>query len=93
MSQTIETVMEQINWRALHGLGFQFIRMSGDTLRIHKGRKNLDIRYNAGSDLYDLSKHTMKRDLSVKTEQIKGVYWDQLQEILAEFFNIEEATV
>ena len=89
MNQIIETIMDQINWRALHWRGFLFIRMSGDTLRINKGRKNLDIRYDAGADLYDLSKHTIQPNLSVKTEQIKGVFWDQLQEILAEFFGLE----
>ena len=88
MNQTIETVMEQINWRILHLRGFQFIQMSGDTLRVHKGKKNLDIRYDSGADLYDLSKHTIQPDLSVKTEQIKGVFWDQLQDIMAEFFEL-----
>ncbi len=90
MNYIIETIMQQINWPVLYFSGFQFIQIDGVTLRVHKAERNLDIRYNRGDDLYDLSKHTMRPDLTVKTEEIRGVYCDQLEGIIAEFFNSEE---
>jgi len=90
MNYIIETIMQQINWTVLYFSGLQFIQINGVTLRVHRVEKNLDIRYNRGDDLYDLSKHTMRPDLTVKTEEIRGVYCDQLQGVIAEFFNTEE---
>ena len=90
MNEIIETIMEQINWRVLHLRGFKFIRMNDETLRVHKGNKNLDIKYNYGVDLYDLSKHTIRKNLTVETEEVENVFFDQLQDIISEFFNIGE---
>ena len=90
MNVIIETIMHQINWKALYCNGFEFIQMSNEALRVHKGKKNLDITYNPGTDLYDLSEHTIQPDLTVKTRKIEGVFCDQLQDIIAEFFNIGE---
>ena len=90
MNEIIETIMEQINWRVLHLMGFEFIRMSDDTLRVHRDNRNLDIKYNYGVDLYDLTKHTILKDLTVETEKVENVFFDQLQDIIRKFFNIEE---
>jgi len=91
MDYIIETIMEQINWKTLRLNGFEFVRLSNIALRVHKGNKNLDICYNEGSDLYDLKKHTLKTDLTTKTQQIENIYCDQLADIIAEFFNIKDA--
>jgi len=91
MNEIIETIMEQINWRVLHLMGFQFVRMNDETLRVHKGNKNLDIKYDYGVDLYDLTKHTIRKDLTIEAEEVENVFFDQLQDIISEFFNIREA--
>ena len=90
MNEIIETIMEQINWRVLHLMDFEFIRMNDETLRVHKGNKNLDIKYNYGVDLYDLTEHTILKDLTVETEEVENVFFDQLQDIIREFFNMRE---
>ena len=90
MNEIIETIMEQINWRVLHLMDFKFIRMSDDTLRAHRDNRNLDIKYNYGTDLYDLTEHTILKDLTVETEEVENVFFDQLQDIISEFFNIRK---
>ena len=90
MNEIIETITEQINWRVLHLRGFKFIRMGSDTLRVHRDNRNLDIKYNYGTDLYDLTEHTILKDLTVETEEVENVFFDQLQDIISEFFNIRE---
>lgn len=90
MNEIIETIMKQINWRVLHLMGFQFVRMSDETLRVRRDNRNLDIKYNYGTDLYDLTKHTILKDLTVETKEVENVFFDQLQDIIREFFDIEE---
>ena len=90
MNEIFETIMQQINWRVLHLMGFQFVRMNDDMLRVRRDNRNLDIKYNYGTDLYDLTKHTIRKDLTVDTEEVENVFFDQLQDIISEFFNIEE---
>jgi hypothetical protein len=90
MNEIIETIMKQINWRVLHLMGFQFVRMNDETLRVHRDNRNLDIKYNYGTDLYDLTEHTILKDLTVETEEVENVFFDQLQDIIGEFFNMGE---
>jgi len=90
MNVIIETIMQQINWKALYFSGFEFIQMSDQALRVHKGKRNLDITYNPGTDIYDLSEHTIQPGLTTKTRKIEGVFCDQLKDIIGEFFNIGE---
>lgn len=92
MNEIIKTIMQQINWRVLHLMSFKFIRMNDDTLRVHRDNRNLDIKYNYGTDLYDLTKHTIRKDLTVETEEVENVFFDQLQNIISEFLNIGEVT-
>lgn len=88
-SETVKVIMAQVNWRELQIAGFVFVEIDSETLRLHKGKKNLDIHYDAGYDLYNISKHTIDKDLAVTTEDMTGVYADQLQAIIEEFFGFE----
>ena len=83
---TVKTIMDQIDWRDLNLAKFKFIKIDENTLRVHKGKKKLDIKYNEGTDLYDIKKHTIKKNLDVKTEEIDGIYNDQLKDIISRFF-------
>jgi hypothetical protein len=92
MDYIIDTIMKQIKWKVLSSKGFTFIRLNDIALMIWKGKKVLCIRYNEDSDLYDLSKFGTKQFTKVETEEIENVYCDQLVEIIADFFKIEDAS-
>ena len=42
----IDTIMEQIQWKALYSIGFGFFRVSDTALLVFRGNKNLCILYN-----------------------------------------------
>ena len=92
MDYIIETIMKQIKWNVLRSKGFTFIRLNDITLMIWKGKKALWIRYNEGSDLYDLGKCRTRQFKTVETEQIEDVYCDKLVEIIADFFKIRDSS-
>jgi len=92
MGYIIDTIMKQIKWKVLHSKGFTFIRLSDIILLICKGKKGLSIRYNEDSDLYDLNKYWTKRFKKVETEKIEDVYCEELVEIIADFFKIEDSS-
>jgi len=92
MGYIIDTIMKQIQWKVLHSKGFTLIRLSDIILLICKGKKGLSIRYNEDSDLYDLSKFRSQQSTKVETEKIEDVYCDQLVEIIADFFKIEDSS-
>ena len=83
---TVKTIMDQIDWRDLNLAKFKFIKIDEKTLRVHKGKKNLDIKYNEGTDLYDIKKHTIGKNFDVKTVEVDGIYNDQLKDIVSRFF-------
>ena len=90
MDYIVDTIMVQIKWQILRLKGFHFVRMSDVAVLVCKGNKNLCIRYNKDSDLYDLSKITKQEQAGGKPEEIKDVCCDQLVNIVAEYFNIED---
>lgn len=92
MDYIIDAIMKQIKWKDLHAKGFTFIRMSNTALIICKGMKGIWIRYNEHNDLYDLGKCKSRHLPKVETEGIKDVYCDQLVEIIADFFKIEDSS-
>lgn len=87
--QVIITIMQQINWRGLKIAGFQFIKIDDITLRLHKDKKNFDIKYDYGSDTYTIYQHRIKTDYSVETKTIQDIYFDQLQDLIADFYNLK----
>jgi len=89
MTQITDTIMRHVDWMQLHVLGFQFVQITKDTLRVHKGSKSLDIRYDFGLDIYEVNKHTIQPDLTIITERIESVFCDGLENIVAEFFKEE----
>lgn len=90
VSEIQKETMNQINWQILARRGFRFVGMDDNTVRLNLNHKNLDITYNVGSDLYDVEKHTMNKDLTkIKSEKINGLYFDQLPETIDAFFNLK----
>jgi len=92
MDYIIDTIMKQIKWKVLRSKGFTFIRLNDIALMIWKGKKALWIRYNEGSDLYDLGKCRTRQFKTVETEKIEDVYCDQLVGIIADFFKMKDSS-
>ena len=91
MDYIIDTIMEQIRSEVLLSKGFGFVRMSDVALLVFKGDKSLGIRYDEGTDLYDLTKYGTEPGKKEECEKTKGVYCDQLVDIISEHFGLEEA--
>lgn len=90
MNQTIKTILAQIDAPKLSVFcNIVFITMDDHTIRVHRRNKNLDISYDEGSDLYNISKHTLnQKTLETTTEKVEGLYYDQLQDAIKFFFDI-----
>lgn len=89
MTQITDTIMRHVDWMHLYVKGFQFVQITNDTLRVQKGSKSLDIRYDFKLDLYEVNKHTVRPDLTIITERIESAFCDELENIVAEFFKEE----
>lgn len=81
--------MEQINWVYLAKHGFRFVGLDDKTLRLNLGKKNMDIEYNEGTDTYRIKKHIIDKDTNVTTEIIDDIYFDDLENIIDEFFGLK----
>lgn len=75
-------IANQVNALVFLPRGHRLISLSETTLRVALGKLNIDIEYDAGPDLYNVSVHKIGRDLDVKTETHEGIFCDQL----ADFF-------
>lgn len=76
------------------GLGHTLLAIDDTTLRVslarvERGRtfRNVDIKYNRGSDLYDvtihlLDRHKLGQDDCCKSRTVEGVFNDQLGEVV-----------
>lgn len=89
INETQLTIAKQIGARELKFAKFMLITMDANTIRVHKGKKNLDIKYDEGSDTYTVSKHKINRDLTCTTEVIKDRCWEDLRGMIEEFFKFE----
>ncbi len=70
----------------------QLVKIDDNTLRLiarPRGRKlNIDIKYNHGTDYYDLVAYKIKRDMSVwKVYEMDSLGGDQLPDILNSIVN------
>lgn len=62
---------------------YRFVAIDENTLRVNKGGRNVDIRYDAVTDLYDVQKHTInQKTFDVATTEHKGLFADQLGDAL-----------
>jgi hypothetical protein len=84
-TETVQTIASQID--SIPGMhpSTQLITVDENTLRVHtkRGRtvRNIDIRYDRGTDLYTVSVHTFSAPkYEVKTEVTEMVFADALPE-------------
>ena len=78
----------QLQRERLRKKGYRAMDMhKDDTLRIETYNKRLDIVYNRGTGLYDLAKHVIQPDSTVRTKQIARVSHKRLRTVIAEFFD------
>ena len=97
MSEVVETIVRQLACQGLDKLtlaclGFKaFVKMDENTLRLHfkdrRGVVNVDIHYNIGSDLYDVTWHRIdKETYEIKSEIRKDVFCDELVGVFDRLF-------
>lgn len=86
ISQTVQTIAQQLKYAGVLQIrGLKLVAMDENTLRVNKGWKNIDIKYNGGSDLYDVTVHlTNRKTLDTKSKTTEGVYCDQLADLFAD---------
>jgi hypothetical protein len=48
------------------------------TVRFNFGKTNIDVSYDAGLDLYDVTTHKLAKDYTSTSETVSGVYADSL---------------
>ena len=79
----VEALAQQIGAKELKFAGFRLIKVTNgeeECVVVKKGTKQLVIKYDEGTDLYDLEMNGEKRD---------GVYWEDLKGIIERFFKFE----
>jgi len=88
--EIIKNILYQIGANELKMAGFKLMKLNDYIgVRVHKGKKNLDIIYDYESDTYTVLEHTIKPDLSVETKKYTDVYSDQLKYFISKFFDFE----
>lgn len=64
----------------------RFIQIDDHTLRVHNPKRketvNIDVKYNHGIDLYDVTVHRFKSDLVIKTNSHCGLFVDAMVELV-----------
>ena len=96
MNEIVKTIADQINYKELCMAKFKlFFSDEENYIAIKKGFKRLEIKYNMGTDDYTVTKQTFNRKygygngIDYKEEVLNGIYWDQLKEIIEDFFNFK----
>ena len=91
VSEIQQNIFEQINGKELRFARFKVMTEHENKVHVRKGGKHLIIKYNESSDLYDLEqlKINTKTFNVTKNKQLDGVFFDQLQGIIEEFFGFE----
>ena len=87
MKEQIKTIAKQINWKELKFAGFKFIYDDGKlNLGIYKGVKHFIVQLDEGRDLYNIRKIRLRNNSIVEDIEIKGVFCDQLSDMIEEYF-------
>lgn len=83
---TQQTIMTQINARELNFAKFKLMISGGDTVTVKKGKKALEITYNPGTDLYDVTYYVLN-NYSVKSkEKQTGIEVSKIRNVIENFF-------
>lgn len=79
MSEVVKTIANQLKAQGVNLRGKTLVKMDENTLRVSGKGTNVDIKYDKGHDLYNVSVHKIDRKtFKVKTCRSKGVYFDSL---------------
>jgi len=90
MKDEVKTIAQQINAKELKFAKFMLLADDEKTeVTIRKGSKYLRIKYNYGTDLYDLQKGKIKRFELIQEDWDQGYYNDQLQQVIEDYFKFE----
>jgi hypothetical protein len=81
-SEVCKTIISQVREQVFIKRTQRLVLLSDSAVRFNFGRTNIDVAYNAGLDLYDVSVHKLAKDYTSKTVTTGGVY----AEDLAKFF-------
>ena len=85
VGEVVREIARQLAAQGVDLRGKRLVKLDDNSLRVHTPSRgsfegtarSVDISYDAGSDLYDVSVHTIK-GVDVKTERHKGMYFDAL---------------
>jgi len=86
ITQTVKTMVEQVEGFRRHfgmmtkNIRLQYVAMDDNTVKVSRGSQGVIIRYDAGLDLYGLTYYIGFE----KSEELKGVYFDQFEELVVE---------
>ena len=87
MNETILTMAKQINAKELKFAKFMLLADDEkNEITIRKGSLFLEIRYDVGTDLYNIRKGKIKKFDVIKESWKNGFYADQLQGIIQDYF-------
>ena len=91
MREELQTLAIQIGYKELHLAGFRLgYHDKNMTMTISKGNKFFEIKYNEGTDLYDIRKVVIKGIATIVSDKTEtGFYWDMLKDEIERFFNFE----
>jgi hypothetical protein len=81
MNDVTKTIVAQVCEQVFVKKGKVFL-VDDATVRFNFGKTNVDVRYDSGLDLYDVTTHKTKKDYSTESATVSGVYAD----VLGEFF-------
>lgn len=81
-SDVCKTIISQVREQVFIKRTHKLVLLSDTAVRFNFGRKNIDVAYNAGLDLYDVTTHKLAKDYTSTSETVGGVY----AEDLAKFF-------
>lgn len=87
MKDKILTLLKQVNAKELKFAKFKVYYDDKKTsVIISKGKKLLEIKYNSGSDLYDLQ---IYKNCTTEPQIKQGYYAEMLQPFIQDFFKFE----
>lgn len=88
-SEIQNTIFNQCNWKALKLCGFKLGTEDDNKVLLLKGRKTMQITYAEGNDDYTIKTFAWNLKGKTETNEVKGIYNDQLQELIMNFWSFE----
>lgn len=91
-NEILKTIIRQLNAQGIYGK--DYLKVDETTLRVQqkirsnmKRKRGADIKYNKGTDLYDVDAFEVNLDFNskdfgkTKRKKYQGMYWDNLKNI------------